>query len=277
MDMTAITNPAPHSQIPRDTPEPARGTQVVSRVAALLTAVGSAAAPCTTMDLSHTTGLTRPTTHRLLTALESEGLLDRTAEGHWVLGPEMYVLGAVASQRFPAQELAAPHLARLALATGESAFLSVRRGNEVVCLARAEGAFPVRSHVLYEGLRLPLGVASAGIAILGHLPPHEVEEVIAQTHDERLALGPQHSDRAVRELVALVRRSGWSLNPGRIVEGSWGLAAAVFDATRKPRYALSLTGIESRFRADRQRELGPLLLEHALQLSTALQRGSVAH
>jgi hypothetical protein len=33
-----------------------------------------------------------------------------------------------------------------------------------VCLAGAEGSFPLRSHVLREGIRFPLGVASAGPA-----------------------------------------------------------------------------------------------------------------
>ncbi|MBB4751002.1 hypothetical protein [Actinoplanes lobatus] len=61
-------------------------------------------------------------------------------------------------------------LRSLAERTGESAFFSARRGGETVCLAEVEGSFPLRSHVLYEGLRLPLGVASAGLAILAYLP-----------------------------------------------------------------------------------------------------------
>ena len=52
------------------------------------------------------------------------------------------------------------------MATGESAFYSARRGNETVCLLREDGSFPIRSHVLHEGIRFPLGVASAGQVIL---------------------------------------------------------------------------------------------------------------
>lgn len=250
-----------------------RGTQVVGRVAALLSAVGSSPKPRTTSELARSLGLARPTAHRLLAALAGEGLLERTADGRWALGPELYVLGAVAAQRFPAQELAVPCLDRLAEATGESAFFSVRRGDEVVCLARVEGSFPIRSHVLYEGLRLPLGVASAGLAILGHLPPEQLEASLAATRAARLALGPQHDDAAVRDLVRHVRSHGWSVNPGRIVEGSWGMAAAVFDAAGEPRYALSLTGVEARFTPKRQRELGTALLEQAHRLGTALRTG----
>lgn len=251
------------------------GTQVVGRVAAVLQAV-AAAGTAGTAEIARSTGLTRPTAHRLLTALAHEGLLDRDGTGSWALGFELTLLGAVAAQRYPAQDLATPHLRRLAEATGESAFFSARRGDEVICLERAEGSFPVRSHVLHEGLRLPLGVASAGLAILGHLPDEQLEAALAATRERRGELGPQHDDAHVRRLVSHVREHGWSLNPGRIVEGSWGMAAAVFDASGQPRYALSLTGIESRFRPPRQHQLGTALLEQAHRLSTALRTGRAA-
>lgn len=267
------------TRLPADTPSGSpkhsqKGTQVVARVAAILQSVAASATPESTAAIALHTGLTRPTAHRLLTALAEEGLVDRTEDGHWALGPELHILGAVAAQRFPAQELATPCLQRLAEATGESAFFSARRGHEVICLARVEGSFPVRSHVLYEGLRLPLGVASAGLAILGHLPPDQLEAALADTRAERQRLGAQHDDAHVRRLVAHVREQGWSLNPGRIVEGSWGMAAAVFDASGQPRYALSLTGIEPRFRAERRPQLGAALLNQAHKLSTALRTGA---
>ncbi|MEV7650573.1 IclR family transcriptional regulator [Kocuria marina] len=259
------------SRNPQSSPQ---GTQVVSRIAAILQAVASGESAGSTAAIAHRTGLTRPTAHRLLAALGAEGFVDRTEDGNWALGPELHILGTVAAQRYPAQDLATPCLQRLAEATGESAFFSARRGNEVICLARVEGAFPVRSHVLYEGLRLPLGVASAGLAILGHLPPDQLETALADTREERTRLGPQHDDAHVRRLVAQVREDGWSLNPGRIVEGSWGMAAAVFDATGQPRYALSLTGIEPRFTAERRPRLGAALLDQAHRLSTALRAGA---
>ncbi|PBB10004.1 IclR family transcriptional regulator [Kocuria sp. WRN011] len=267
---TPDSNTSSHSR----SPHTQRGTQVVARVAAILQAVAASETAGSTAAIALHTGLTRPTTHRLLTALADEGLVDRTENGNWALGPELHILGTVAAQRYPAQELATPCLQRLSEATGESAFFSARRGNEVICLARVEGSFPVRSHVLYEGLRLPLGVASAGIAILGQLPPDQLETALADTRDERQRLGSQHRDAHVRKLVARVRDHGWSLNPGRIVEGSWGMAAAVFDASGQPRYALSLTGIESRFRAERRPQLGAALLDQAHKLSTALRTGA---
>jgi len=111
----------------------------------------------------------------------------------------------------------------------------VRRGDETVCLLREDGAFPLRSHVLHEGVRFPLGVASAGM-------------VIEKT-----------------------RTTGYSTNPGLIVEGSWGMAAAVFARDGRPQWALTLTGVAHRLSDDRRQELGARLLREAHALTTSLR------
>lgn len=49
------------------------------------------------------------------------------------------------------------------------------------------------------------------------------------------------------------------------------MAAAVFDRAGVPGWALTLTGIESRFRPDRQESLGRLLLEEAHRLTRSVR------
>lgn len=245
---------------------------VVGRVAALLRAV-SAAEPrgAGTSEVARAAGLARPTAHRLLTSLAGSGLAERAPDGRWVLGPELYFLGTASASRYDVTELARPVVHRLSVATGESAFFSARRGDETICLVREDGSFPIRSHVLHEGIRLPLGVASAGLAVLAYLDEAETDRYLAGT-DLTGTYGAAHDADGIRTRVARTRRAGWSLNPGLIVEGSWGMAAAVFDSDERPRWALSLTGIQQRFTPARQREMGPLLLREAHELSRTLQR-----
>lgn len=224
-----------------------------------------------TSDLARTTRLPRPTVHRLLTSLERTGLTERLpGSGRWVLGPELYLLGQAATARYDVTELAQPVVRRLAQATGESAFFSVRRGEETICLLREDGSFPIRSHVLHEGVRFPLGVASAGLAVLAHLPDAEVAEFL-EGHDLTRHHGAEHAAEPLLARVEQTRRLGYAVNPGLIVEGSWGLGAAVFDAEGRPGWALTLTGIEQRFGSQRRQELGALLLEEAHRLSLAIQ------
>ncbi len=84
--------------------------------------------------------------------------------------------------------------------------------------------------------------------------------------------GESHSRAAISDRVDKTRRLGWALNPGLILEGSFGMGAAIFDAAGKPAWALSITGVESRFTQDRQPELGRLLLHYAHQVTQQLRK-----
>lgn len=253
-----------------------RGAQSVARAALLLrlvTAQGERGG-ARTADLVAEAGLSRPTVHRLLSALRFEALLDQDpATGRWFPGPELFLMGSVAAERYDVTERARDIVHSLAATTGESAFLSVRRGDETVCLVHEDGAFPIRSHVLSEGVRFPLGVASAGLVILALLPEEEAGAYL-DAHDLVPRWGEAHSAPSVRERLADTRDRGYSVNPGLIVEGSWGMGAAVLSRAGRPEWALSITGVEFRFGEDRRDSLGRALLGHAHELSQRMRRGA---
>jgi DNA-binding IclR family transcriptional regulator len=248
------------------------GNQVLRRSVALLRAIaGGPSSGFSTTEAADATGLPRPTAHRLLAALEGEGMVDRNSEtGRWSLGPELYLLGASASSRYDIANESRDVIEVLARRTGESAFLSARRGDETVCVSSREGSFPLRSHVLHEGIRFPLGVASAGLAILTHLPSRDIDDFFVRNELQSI-WGEKHSEASVRERMASTRATGYSVNPGLIVEGSWGIGAAVFDRHDRPAWALSLTGVATRFQPRRIDEMGTLLLEQAHELSMRLR------
>ncbi len=247
-------------------------SHLIGRSAVVLRALSSAGTGLSTSEVARATGIARPTAHRLLVALLEEGFTDRDqANGNWYLGPELYLLGAAASARYDVTQQAKASVHQLAVATGESAFFSARRGEETVCLLREDGDFPIRSFVLYEGARFPLGVVSAGLVVLSLLPDREIEDYLGRT-DLTGRWGQAHSPAALRERIARTRELGYAVNPGLVVEGSWGMAAAVFDAAGEPAWALTLTGVESRFRETRLPQLGALLLKQAHALTTELRR-----
>lgn len=250
---------------------PEVNASVIAKVCALLRAAGvEEPSGASTTVLARAAGIARPTAHRLLSALADEGFADRDSiTGRWSLGPEVYLLGSMAALRYDITDQARNVVQTLAAESGESAFLSARRGNETVCLLRVEGSFPLRSHVLYEGLRLPLGVASAGLVILAHLPDREVDAYLGATNLVP-EWGERHSVEELRRRVDATRTTGFAVNPALLVEGSWGIGAAVFDRAENPAWALSLTGVETRFREDRRRALGALLLESAHRLTVQL-------
>ena len=154
-------------------PRPFPGAQSIARAARLLRLVtarrreGAAVA-----ELARRAELSRSTTHRLLSALRAEGLVDQDEETwRWMPGPELYLMGTVAASRY---DITGDRARHRALARREDRGERVplgAPGDETVCLLREEGSFPIRSFVLTEGVRFPLGVASAGLAILAFLLP----------------------------------------------------------------------------------------------------------
>ncbi len=75
----------------------------------------------------------------------------------------------------------------------------MRRGDETVCLIREEGSFPIRSFVLGIGRRFPLGVGSAGLAMIAHLPAEERERSVKKLDLSKNKWGARQSIPAIRD------------------------------------------------------------------------------
>ncbi len=117
--------------------------------------------PRSLAELVAGSGLSRATTHRLAVALEAHGLLRRAGDGRFALGLRLVGLGRAAADGLPLAESAAPALATLRDATGESAQLYVRDGDRRVCVASLESPHGLRT-IVAMGAALPLDRGSAG-------------------------------------------------------------------------------------------------------------------
>ena len=117
---------------------------------------------------------------------------------------------------------------------------------------------------LREGMRLPLGVSAGGVALLAYQNDEFIETYLAEFG---LDWGPNNSPEAIRNRVAEARVLGYALNPGLDIQGNFGMAAAVVQTGKPTQFALTITGVESRFRKARQSELGSTLLTFAHRLA----------
>ena len=138
------------------------GTQVVQRVAALLRSVSARnRLGARLIDLCTEVNIERPTAHRILQGLVSEGLIrqDETTKRYF-LGSMIYEMGLAASPRTNMRDLCHAHLQQIAQATGDTVFLTTRTGFDGVCIDRAEGAFPIKVFVLEVGRRRPLNMVA---------------------------------------------------------------------------------------------------------------------
>ena len=135
------------------------GVGVLDKSVALIRALTDG--PLALAELVEATGISRPTAHRLASALVDHGLARRTDDARFALGADLVGLGHAATAGWPWGEAAGPALVALVEATGESAQLYVREGDARRCLLSRESTHELRT-IVPEGARLAIGVGSAG-------------------------------------------------------------------------------------------------------------------
>lgn len=259
--------------IPDDDKLP-NGTQSINRAVSVLRLLGSgpkvgieAGSGVSLSELVERSGLIKSTCRRILIALLDAGLAEQDAvTRRYFLGPEAYVLGTIAAERYGIHRFMVDGVTRLAKATGDAAFIQVRRGFSAVCLHREDGTYPIRSHVLASGDRHILGAGAGGLALLAALSDKDVELALAANADSLARDYPTLSRDRVLEQVIETRKLGYSLNPGLLFPGSWGMGMVVRDQHGNAEACLSLAAVESRMQPDRQPELAALLAEEVRRI-----------
>jgi DNA-binding IclR family transcriptional regulator len=122
--------------------------------------------PLALAGLVEATGISRPTAHRLATALERHGVVRRDAEGRFALGLRLVALGRAAAGDLSVAAVARPSLERLRDETGESVQLYVRDGDRRVCALSLESPHGLRT-IVALGASLPIDRGSAGRVLRG--------------------------------------------------------------------------------------------------------------
>ena len=238
-----------------DRTDDSSGVGVLDKAAQVLTALESG--PATLAGLVASTGLARPTAHRLAVALEHHRLVARDMQGRFILGPRLTELSSAAGEdRLLAA--AGPVLARLRDITGESAQLFRRQGDVRVCVAAAERP---------SGLRDSIPVGSQ----LSMLAGSAAQILLAWEEPERLHRG-LHGAAFNAATLASIRRRGWAQSVGEREAGVASVSAGVRAGSGKVVAAVSVSGPLERMTRQPGRMHAPAVLAAAERLSEALRR-----
>ncbi|OUS05242.1 hypothetical protein A9Q96_12355 [Rhodobacterales bacterium 52_120_T64] len=248
------------------------GAQSILRAASLLREVGLRKS-AGLAELTVATGLSKPTVRRMLLALMNVGLIEQNLDTkRYKLGVDAYLLGQLAKTPYSFHDLSREGVARLAILSGDTAYLSIRQGDFTICLHREEGEYPIRTHVLHVGDRQPMSVGAASIAILASLPKSEADEIMECNVDKITDTYPELSMEKIQTLVTEARIQGWGLNPGLAFPGSWAIAAAVRDPEGRVLGAITIAAIETRLELNRQLALAGPLMKEARHLEKLMRR-----
>jgi IclR family acetate operon transcriptional repressor len=191
-------------------------------------------------ELARTLDIPKSSVQRALDTLLAAGWAVRSESGAWSLTSRCALVGARAGDAGALRDLATSSMARLRRLCDESVRLWVRDGDRVVLVDTLESRQPVRYVSPPPGATLPLHASASGKAVLAHLPPPDVDDVLTgplEALTERTITDP---DELRREL-ARTRARGFAVTLHEASPDSGGVAAAITDAGGRAVGAISLT------------------------------------
>lgn len=202
--------------------------------------------PASLAGVVERTGLSRPTAYRLLSALESHGLVARR-EGRYSLGLRLLRwCGGMVGSEFV--QVAVPVLEALRDQTGESTQLYVRDGGHRVCVASVERTGGGLKDAVPVGAVLPLGQGSGGKVLLAWEGGGE---------------GPEYEE---------IRRRGWAESVAEREAGVASVSAPVFGPDGSLGAAVCASGPVSRLGEHPGGRLAEHVQEAAREIEARLRR-----
>lgn len=155
--------------------------QVIDRAVTLLDAISRYPDPVRLKILSAETGLHTSTTHRILSSLIHNGLVEREPSGHYRLGVKLLQMSVRLHTNMDLRSLALPYMEELRDRLNESVNLTIREGDVLIYI---EKAVPNRMMHVQQliGSRAPLHVTAVGKMILGAGGKTDFDSYTARTN-----------------------------------------------------------------------------------------------
>jgi IclR family acetate operon transcriptional repressor len=167
---------------------------------------------------------------RLTLSLASEGLLAKDRGSHYVLGPVAGVIGDAAARDLGAPELWVDGLRKLVVITGETAYLSAFRADELKVLFCVEGTHTVRVTGMTVGYAQYVHARSSGRLLLAHDRPEIRSARLGARRLRALTPSTITSRRQLDEDAALIRRDGIAIGRDDYVDGMTSASAPIIEA-----------------------------------------------
>ena len=248
------------------------GTQSIQRAVSVLRILATARESGLGLsEISMQAELTRPTTHRILSVLVGEGIVEqRPGTRRYVVGEQIPLLALSRRTRDPLLDTARPHLRAAVGEIGDTGFLTRRAGLDTVCVARQLGTYPIQVLAWDVGERRPLGVTNAGIAILSGMRTDVVRGVVAKNRS-RFSLYGQSTDAILKE-VAIARANGFAARARSLTPGSGAISVMIRSPGGAAHGALTITPISRRLSPKRTDEIAARLRMHAEGIELELRK-----
>jgi DNA-binding IclR family transcriptional regulator len=206
-------------------------------------------------EMARLAGINKATCHRLLTEMESRGLVEQVGPSReYRLGPAVLRLAALRESAVPTRDAAMPVLRALADATGETAHLSLREGDKLVTIGFAYSSLHGTRVAMEDADILPWHATSSGHAVLAYLEEGERDALLARPLDAHTEATPT-DPAALRAAVAAVRATATAETRGTFEADVQSVAVPLFGREGRVTGALGIVAPAARMSADLRRRI----------------------
>lgn len=209
----------------------------------------------------------KSTAFRLLGALEARGLVEQAGErGKYRLGFGIVRLAGAVTGRIDITQQGRPVCERLAEEIGETVNIAVLQEHYAINLYQVRGPAAVTAHN-WVGQLTPLHATSSGKILLAHLPAKERATLLAEAGLKKVTPHTITSKAKLEKHLAEAREAGYAWTMEELEIGLHAMAAPVLDRDGKVIAAVTASGPSYRFTEERMRELAPVLIKGAEEIS----------
>lgn len=236
------------------------------RALSVIEVLARAEGPLSLTQIMAATGLAKPTAHRILSLLESAGMLAREPQGKRY-GPGAR-LAALALDLVSGAAWRAPRhaiLQSLVNQIGETCNLTVLDGTEVVYLDRVEAAWPLRLH-FQSGSRVPAHASASGKLLLALLPARSRGRLVASLPLPAYTANTLTERKQLEQAIARIRKEKLSTDDEEYLAGTVCVAVPVDNGKRSVPAALAVHAPVTRMSLAQALRHVPTLRRAAAQL-----------
>lgn len=220
-------------------------------------------------DIATATGLTRPTVHRVLTALMAEGAVEQRPKTQRYLASKYLNVAALRPASSPLLSAANPFLDEAVEKIGDTLSLTLRSGFETICVARRLGSYPIQVLSLGVGVRRPIGISASSIALLSSLSPAGARKILTKNEVHLQASGT--TVRESMQTVARARERGYALRERGLVQGTKAVSIAFGRFRSEALATLTVTAIAHRLPVSRVSNVVDHLRDCAANIEKSLE------
>lgn len=220
----------------------------------------------TVTELSTELSVHKSTAFRLLSTLESRGLIDQNgSRGSYQLGFGVVQLAAGAIRKLDLAVISRKTCETLAHEVGETVDISVLDEGMVLTIDQVEGPAAMTTFN-WIGQRSPLHATSAGKVFLAHMSPAARDEALSGTL-ERFTEQTVTNRKALARQLAEVPERGYGVTLEELEVGLAAVAAPVRDLDGQVVAAVSISGPNFRINPDTIEQFAEQAIDAATDIS----------